>query len=75
MAREPFFIPDLLNPAEPDPVLEAEREAHLAAWPDPRSYEAHKAWKEAHPDQKAPVRRTGRSPMEVLADWFGEEED
>lgn len=74
MTPEPLRVFDLFDPGKPDPVLEAEVAAHHAAYPDPRSYEAKKAWKDAHPDQPVPVRRRGRSPLAVLAEWMGEED-
>jgi hypothetical protein len=55
----PLRVFDLFNPGKPDPVLEAEVAAHHAAYPDPRSYEAKQAWRDAHPDTPSPVRRTG----------------
>jgi hypothetical protein len=58
-ATGPFRVFDLFDPGKPDPVLEAEVAAHHAAYPDLRSYEAKKAWKDAHPDAPSPVHRTG----------------
>jgi hypothetical protein len=55
----PLRVFDLFNPGRPDLVLEAEVAAHHAAYDDPRSYDAKKAWRDAHPDQPSPVRRTG----------------
>jgi|GEM_PF-6042974 hypothetical protein len=55
----PLRVFDLFDPGKPDPVLEAEVTAHHAAYPDPRSYEAKRAWKDAHPDAPSPVHRTG----------------
>jgi hypothetical protein len=67
----PLRVFDLFDPGKPDPVTEAEVAAHHAAYPDPRSYDAKKAWKDAHPDAPSPVRRTGPSPMAVLGEWMG----
>jgi len=58
-AAEPLRVFDLFDPGKADPVTEAEVAAHHAAYEDPRSYEARQAWKEAHPDQPSPVRRSG----------------
>jgi hypothetical protein len=74
MATEPLRVFDLFDPGKPDPVLEAEVAVHHAAYPDPRSYDAKKAWRDAHPDQPSPVRMRGRSPMAVLAEWMGEDD-
>lgn len=67
---EPSAVPlrvfDLFDPGKPDPVLEAEVAAHHAAYPDPRSYEAAKAWKDAHPDQPSPVRHRGPGIFQAL---------
>jgi hypothetical protein len=67
-----FRVFDLFDPGKPDPVLEAEVAAHHAAYPDPRSFEAKQAWREAHPDLPSPVRRRGAGLLadlrEALAD-------
>ena len=55
----PLRVFDLFDPGKPDPVLEAEIAAHHAAYPDPRSYEAKQAWRDAHPDAASPVHRSG----------------
>jgi hypothetical protein len=56
---DPLRVSDLFDPGKPDPVLDAEVAAHHAAYDDPRSYEATRAWRDAHPDQPSPVHRTG----------------
>jgi hypothetical protein len=61
----PHRVFDLFDPGKPDPVLEAEAAVHHAAYPDPRSYDAKKAWRDCHPDQPAPGRRRGSG---ILAD-------
>lgn len=63
---KPLRVSDLFDPGRPDPVLEAEVAAHHAAYPDPRSYDARKAWLDAHPAERAPVRRTGRGALADL---------
>lgn len=72
---EPLRVSDLFDPGKPDPVLEAEVAAHHAAYPDPRSYEAAKAWKDAHPDERAPVRRTGRGAFADLREALRPDEE
>lgn len=69
----PLRVFDLFDPARPDPVLEAEVAAHHAVYDDPRSYDAKKAWRDAHPDQPSPVRRNGRGIAGLLMDALGEE--
>jgi hypothetical protein len=64
----PLRVFDLFDPGKPDPVREAEVAAHHAAYPDPRSYEAAVAWREAHPDDQAPVRHTGPGLAKALFD-------
>jgi hypothetical protein len=71
-AAGPLRVFDLFDPGKPDPVLEAEVAAHHAAYPDPRSYDAKKAWKDAHPDTPSPVRRTG-SVLDALFKALGPE--
>jgi len=66
MAAEPLRVFDLFDPGKPDPVLEAEVAAHHAAYPDPRSYDAKKAWRDAHPDQASPVRQRGPGIFQLL---------
>ena len=68
----PLRVFDLFDPGKPDPVTEAEVAAHHAAYPDPRSYEAARAWKDAHPDAPSPVRRTG-SVLDALFKALGPE--
>ena len=66
MTAEPLRVFDLFDPARPYPVLEAEVAAHHAAYADPRSYDAKKAWRDAHPGQPSPVRRTGTPILAAL---------
>ncbi len=47
------------DPGKPDPVTEAEVAVHHAAYDDPRSYDAKKAWREAYPDQPSTLHHTG----------------
>jgi len=75
MATEPLRVFDLFDPGKPDPVLDAEVAAHHAAYPDPRSYDAKKAWREAHPDQASPVRRNGPGIVSLLAEALSDEPD
>jgi hypothetical protein len=65
-ATGPLRVFDLFDPARPDPVLEAEVAAHHAAYADPRSYDAKKAWRDAHPDQASPGRRNGPGIFQLL---------
>ena len=75
MTAEPLRVFDLFDPGKPDPVLEAEVTAHHAAYPDPRSYDAKKAWRDAHPDQPSPVRRTGKGVLADLREALGPGQD
>ena len=72
---EPLRVFDLFDPGKPDPVLEAEVAAHHAAYPDPRSYDAKKAWKDAHPDQASPVRRRGPGILQLLREALDPENE
>jgi len=58
-AAGPLRVFDLSDPGKPDPATEAVVAAHHAAYDDPRSYDAKKAWREAHPDQPSTLHHTG----------------
>lgn len=72
---KPLRVFDLFDPAKPDPVTEAEVAAHHAAYPDPRSYDATKAWKDAHPDERAPVRHRGPGILRALREALDPDND